>query len=310
MAKVIARLVRGAVEGEADFRERCGRFVLSFADGLARSGEMVARMTLLEGRGLRPDMAWGQAHAHQPLPADTCIVASYEPGHASLDIHPYDVAQMDAAPMNPEVPPLMPHRMSISQFSAVAHAQSLGSGHGRKWEVFVGPHSLGFSDGRSQADAVVDVHRRCVSNALYVCTPGINVPEALAFGSVLPTVEAVGSHLKFLTRLPADGQFWMVAISLVNTQSGWGDEFSAAAQAEGWDLWSGDGGVQLRALADSSSPEASLQRAWSGGAPHQVVARSQLLSASPFEYAGMHLRMQLAAESSEVPSPASERLRA
>ena len=59
-----------------------------------------------------------------------------------------------------------PHLMTSAEFEAVAVAVPLVN-HGRQWEVFVNDKSLGFSDGASIKDAVIDVHKREVNNALY-----------------------------------------------------------------------------------------------------------------------------------------------
>lgn len=301
MAKVIARLERKTGEAESEFRERCGHFLLSVPVGL-RAGESLARMTLVDDEGLRPDMAWGLAHAGEPLPSDTCFIASYASEDANLDVHPYASASA-VAPLNPEAPPLMPHRMGLWQFSQVATARQLEEGHRHRWEVLVGAESMGFSDWRTEADAVADVHRRSVGNALHLCTPDRSATPALTPGCVLPSIEAVGSHLLFLRYRFAE------AISLVNAQGCWSVEFAVAARAEGWALSERNGALQIRAL--EGAPDAVLMRAWSGVEPHQLVARTQLLSASPFEYAALGRYLQLAEDAQPESAPALvvERLR-
>jgi len=58
------------------------------------------------------------------------------------------------------------HELTNDEFLKVAVANPLIN-HGRKWEVFVGNQSLGFSDGDTAGDAMHEVHKREVNNALY-----------------------------------------------------------------------------------------------------------------------------------------------
>lgn len=60
-----------------------------------------------------------------------------------------------------------PHELTFAEFSKVAHAEKLGPGHGRQWEVFYGRDSLGFADGKTIEGAYRQVHEREVNNALY-----------------------------------------------------------------------------------------------------------------------------------------------
>jgi putative DNA primase/helicase len=58
------------------------------------------------------------------------------------------------------------HLMTSDEFAQVATATPLEN-HGRRWEVFAGEQSFGFSDADSAAGAVKDAHKREVNNALY-----------------------------------------------------------------------------------------------------------------------------------------------
>lgn len=58
------------------------------------------------------------------------------------------------------------HLMTSDEFAQVATATPLEN-HGRRWEVFAGEQSFGFSDADTAAGAVQDAHKREVSNALY-----------------------------------------------------------------------------------------------------------------------------------------------
>lgn len=59
-----------------------------------------------------------------------------------------------------------PHEMKLSEFAAQAVVEQLEN-HGRKWNVTLGAYSA-FSDAATSADAVADVHRAAVNNALYL----------------------------------------------------------------------------------------------------------------------------------------------
>lgn len=64
------------------------------------------------------------------------------------------------------VPPLAAHLMTRDEFAQAATAAPLEN-HGRRWEVFAGEQSFGFSDADTAAGAVQDAHKREVNNALY-----------------------------------------------------------------------------------------------------------------------------------------------
>ncbi|MDD5493735.1 MAG: zincin-like metallopeptidase domain-containing protein [Dehalococcoidia bacterium] len=58
------------------------------------------------------------------------------------------------------------HEITSDEFLKRAVATPLVN-HGRKWEVFVGEQSFGFSDGITAGDAMREAHKREVNNALY-----------------------------------------------------------------------------------------------------------------------------------------------
>lgn len=62
--------------------------------------------------------------------------------------------------------PFAPQCLSQAKFLTVAKAHRVCN-HGRKWQVFIGKENLGFADGNEELDALVQVHRREVNNALY-----------------------------------------------------------------------------------------------------------------------------------------------
>lgn len=64
------------------------------------------------------------------------------------------------------VPTLTAHFLTNDEFAKIATATALEN-HGRRWEVFVGEKSFGFSDADTAAGAVQEAHKREVNNALY-----------------------------------------------------------------------------------------------------------------------------------------------
>lgn len=65
-----------------------------------------------------------------------------------------------------------PHEMQLEDFAALANAEALEN-HGRKWVVRMGKDFHAFSDATTADQAVADVHRGQVRNALYFNEPGI-----------------------------------------------------------------------------------------------------------------------------------------
>ncbi len=70
-----------------------------------------------------------------------------------------------------------PHELTFAEFADIAHAEKLGPGHGRQWEVFYGRQSLGFADGPAIKGAYRQAHQREVNNALYDNQPGAFRPQ-------------------------------------------------------------------------------------------------------------------------------------
>ncbi|MDR8093144.1 DUF1738 domain-containing protein [Burkholderia gladioli] len=68
--------------------------------------------------------------------------------------------------------------MTLAEFREIAHAVKLEN-HGRQWEIFVGDRSYSFADAPESADAIREVHRREVNNALYHNSP--DAPQDQAF---------------------------------------------------------------------------------------------------------------------------------
>lgn len=64
---------------------------------------------------------------------------------------------------------VLPHEMTLSEFSAIAQAEALMN-HGRKWVVRLGTYSA-FSDADTPEAALADVHELEVNNALYANSP-------------------------------------------------------------------------------------------------------------------------------------------
>jgi len=62
--------------------------------------------------------------------------------------------------------PMPVAHLTQDEFAKIATAMPLEN-HGRRWEVFVGEKSLGFSDANTALGAVKEAHKREVNNALY-----------------------------------------------------------------------------------------------------------------------------------------------
>lgn len=69
-------------------------------------------------------------------------------------------------PAQDQESPIAPHLLTRDEFSEIARAVPLGN-HGRRWEVFVGDTSMGFSDADTDIGAIHDAHHTQVNNALY-----------------------------------------------------------------------------------------------------------------------------------------------
>jgi hypothetical protein len=98
MAKIHAVLTKQESESVAVFKERCGAILATIDAGAPAVA--VGRFTLTPD-GLDPAMQWGQAH--EELPSETCVIASYDQVSAKLAFHPYSVEEFNSAPRNPDL---------------------------------------------------------------------------------------------------------------------------------------------------------------------------------------------------------------
>ena len=91
-----------------------------------------------------------------------------------------------------------PHELTLAQFASQATAQEL-TNHGRKWEVRHGDYSA-FSDAATAEEAIADVHRGAVNNALYLNTPesrSANLP-----GSSFPPAAVLAEYPDLVEKFP------------------------------------------------------------------------------------------------------------
>lgn len=91
-----------------------------------------------------------------------------------------------------------PHELTLAQFAGQATAQEL-TNHGRKWEVRHGDYSA-FSDAATAEEAIADVHRGAVNNALYLNTPesrSANLP-----GSSFPPAAVLAEYPDLVEKFP------------------------------------------------------------------------------------------------------------
>jgi len=91
-----------------------------------------------------------------------------------------------------------PHELTLAQFASQATAQELMN-HGRKWEVRHGDYSA-FSDAATAEEAIADVHRGAVNNALYLNTPegrSANLP-----GSSFPPAAVLAEYPDLVEKFP------------------------------------------------------------------------------------------------------------
>nr|QGW60597.1 hypothetical protein [bacterium] len=91
-----------------------------------------------------------------------------------------------------------PHELTLAQFASQATAQEL-TNHGRKWEVRHDDYSA-FSDAATAEEAIADVHRGAVNNALYLNTPesrSANLP-----GSSFPPAAVLAEYPDLVEKFP------------------------------------------------------------------------------------------------------------
>ena len=101
-------------------------------------------------------------------------------------------------------PTLIPQQLRFAAFCVHAHAVALRH-HGRDWEVYFQGKSLGYADGSSAENALRQVHRGEVNNALYA-NDG-DAPDWLA--RPLPTADVLAEYPELIRVFPH-------AASLVN----------------------------------------------------------------------------------------------
>lgn len=282
-AQIHAVLARKPDETEAQFRRRCGDFVLYSEFPGAAKDASIARTTL-KGRALCAELIWGEAHGEVPLPSQTCVIASLSwqgmPGEDRLAPVPVTdamKAQMYRAPVNPAIYPRMAQRMSWADFSKAIHLVPLVD-HGRKAEVFLDGCSLGFSDYSTLREASLQVHRREVGNALHRCSIG---GDPMSGAAVLPSDVALTLYPEMKIKFPREVEL------VVDQLAGWSSAASSAARREGWDLFQTDGLLQVQRDDDTGilqdDNEACGVVGW-GDQHHHVLARTLLADQSPFEF--------------------------
>nr|WP_317623546.1 zincin-like metallopeptidase domain-containing protein [Bordetella pertussis] len=91
-----------------------------------------------------------------------------------------------------------PHELTLAQFAGQATAQEL-TNHGRKWEVRHGDYSA-FSDAATAEEAIADVHRGAVNNALYLNTPESR--SASLPGSSFPPAAVLAEYPDLVEKFP------------------------------------------------------------------------------------------------------------
>jgi len=87
---------------------------------------------------------------------------------STLEVDPQQQAQQEQQEQQEPmvVPRPAAHLLTRDEFAKIATARLLEN-HGRRWEVFIGEQSFGFSDAETAIGAVQEAHKREVNNALY-----------------------------------------------------------------------------------------------------------------------------------------------
>ncbi len=93
-----------------------------------------------------------------------------------------------------------PHELTLAQFASQATAQELMN-HGRKWEVRHGDYSA-FSDAATAEEAIADVHRGAVNNALYLNTPESRSANPNLPGSSFPPAAVLAEYPDLVEKFP------------------------------------------------------------------------------------------------------------
>lgn len=178
-------------------------------------------------------------------------------------------------------PPAVMHRMSLHQFHAQAVAVLL-SNHRRKFQVYFGDVSLGFSDALAHDQAVKDIHKSLISNGLWKAS--LESPGELAIGLVLPSLAAVNSHQEFSTGDQA--QRYSEVLAKIRNGLKWTRSPFEKAYEEGWQLVKE--GDALKIVGHTGLSDLEDSQAWSivweGEKSHHLLARTIIAAQSPQEY--------------------------
>ena len=163
----------------------------------------IASMILGDGLGIGHDPgqhaayvgSWIKALQDEPLEvfraaADAEKIHDYVLAFEQKQVQEQDQQQSQAQQQ--------PHELTLAQFASQATAQEL-TNHGRKWEVRHGDYSA-FSDAATAEEAIADVHRGAVNNALYLNTPesrSANLP-----GSSFPPAAVLAEYPDLVEKFP------------------------------------------------------------------------------------------------------------
>lgn len=116
--------------------------------------------------------SWIKALQDDPLEvfraaADAEKIQEYVLGFEQKQVQEETMQQPDQEQTQEKVLITLPaHELTRDEFVKIATAVPLEN-HGRKWEVFAGEQTLGFSDADTPMGAIVEAHERAVNNALY-----------------------------------------------------------------------------------------------------------------------------------------------
>lgn len=95
-----------------------------------------------------------------------------------------------------------PHLVTQDVFLSQARAMPL-TNHGRRWDVLFGGCYSAFSDAATAREALIDVHRASVNNALYLNLPGVVATCGPA--PTLPPAEVLAQYPDVLEKFPELG---------------------------------------------------------------------------------------------------------
>lgn len=290
MAEIHAILKRFEHESDSGFHDRCSDFLatFNFPGAVSYGAIAVGRMTLIDGRHLNPDVRWGQANT-SPLPADSCVIASYTLTEARSSMYKVDVAQLRRAPVNPQTFPRLAHQMSLDEFSASIDFKKTSSVseekdriEGEVWRVLLDGVDLGEYK-HSQLDASRLAHKEQVRLALECCkNPGVETV------SILPSKHALVWHPEFSKDYERE-------FSLIKPGILWTQAMSDSSCSEGWNILplsdtTYESYRGIRVALDQSKKinlkdiESALLVISQGNEDHHLIARTILATSSPMEY--------------------------